>query len=212
MNYIPFVIENTEKGERSFDIYSRLLQDRIIMLVGEINDSMSALIVSELLYLDSQSHNDINLYISSPGGSITSGLSIIDTIYYINSKVNTICFGYAMSMAAVILAAGTKKRYALSHAEVMIHQPQGGMQGQVTDIKIQAERLINTRKNMNELLANYTKMPIEKIEHDTERDLYMTPEMAIDYHIIDEIIEHIKEKAWAIRLYSIINVLLMRCR
>lgn len=188
MNYIPYVLEKSSTGERSFDIYSRLLSDRIILLIGEIDDHISSLIISQLLYLDSVSKDEIQLYISSPGGSITAGLAIFDTMRYIQAKVNTIVVGMAMSMAAFLLAAGTGKRYALPHAEIMIHQPYGGMQGVVSDIDIQAKRLLKTKDQMNRLLAELTHQPVEKIEHDTERDYYMSGEEALRYHIIDEIL------------------------
>ena len=173
MNYIPYVLEQNEQGERGYDIYSRLLKDRIILLVGEIDDSISSLIISQLLFLDSLDNSDIYLYINSPGGSVTAGLAIYDTIHYIKSKVNTICVGMAMSMGAFLLAATSGKRYALPHSEIMIHQPYGGMQGVVTDIDIQAKRLIKTKLQMNKLLAMHTKHSIEEITNDTERDYYM---------------------------------------
>lgn len=188
VNYIPYVLEKGSSGERSFDIYSRLLQDRIILLVGEIDDHMSSILVSQLLYLDSVNHETIDIYISSPGGSITSGLAIFDTMRHIKSKVNTIVIGMAASMAAFLLASGTGKRYALPHAEVMIHQPYGGMQGVVSDIDIQAKRLLKTKALMNQLLAELCHQPIEKIAHDTERDYYMSSQEALEYHIIDEIL------------------------
>ena len=145
MNFIPYILEQNEGGERGYDIYSRLLKDRIILLTGEINDNLASLIISELLYLDSLNKQDISLYINSPGGSITAGLAIYDTIHYISAKVNTICLGMAMSMGAFLLASTTGKRYALPHSEIMIHQPYGGMQGVVSDIDIQAKRLIKTK-------------------------------------------------------------------
>ena len=193
MNYIPYVLEKTANGERSYDIYSRLLTDRIIFLIGEINDTQSSLIISQLLYLDSINNEDIQLYISSPGGSITSGLAIYDTINYIKSKVNTIVVGMAASMAAVILACGTGKRYALPHAEIMIHQPHGGIEGVVSDIDIQAKRLLKTKYQMNKLLSELTNQPFDKITHDTERDYYMTANEALNYNIIDIIIEKISQ-------------------
>lgn len=189
MNYIPYILEQSENGERGYDIYSRLLKDRIILLTGEINDDVAAIIVSELLYLDSISKDEIWLYINSPGGSITSGLAIYDTISFINSKVNTVCIGMAMSMGAFLLASTTGKRYALPHSEIMIHQPYGGMQGVVTDIDIQTKRLLKTKKQMNELLAKHTGHPLNKIEHDTERDYYMSAGEALEYNLIDEILE-----------------------
>ena len=188
MNYIPYVLEQNEQGERGYDIYSRLLKDRIILLVGEIDDNISSLIISQLLFLDSLDNSDIYLYINSPGGSVTAGLAIYDTIHYIKSKVNTICVGMAMSMGAFLLAATSGKRYALPHSEIMIHQPYGGMQGVVTDIDIQAKRLIKTKLQMNKLLAMHTKHSIEEITNDTERDYYMDAQEALNYCIIDEIV------------------------
>ena len=188
MNYIPYVLEKTSNGERSYDIFSRLLQDRIILLTGEINDTLSTLIISELLYLDSINNNDINLYISSPGGSIISGLAIYDTMNMITSKVNTIAIGMAASMAAFILAAGTGIRKALPNAEIMIHQPYGGMEGVATDIDIQARRLLRTKEKLNQMLAILCNKEVSKIEKDTERDYYMNPKEALEYQIIDEII------------------------
>ncbi|MBQ3253158.1 MAG: ATP-dependent Clp protease proteolytic subunit [Acholeplasmatales bacterium] len=188
MNYIPYVLEQNENGERGYDIFSRLLKDRIILLTGEINDNVASLIVSQLLFLDSVSNEDINIYINSPGGSITSGLAIYDTIHFISAKVNTVCLGMAASMAAFLLASTSGKRYALPHSEIMIHQPYGGMQGVVSDIDIQAKRLIKTKKQMNELLAYHTNNPVEKIENDTERDYYMSASEALEYNIIDSIL------------------------
>lgn len=188
MNFIPYILEQTDGAERGYDIYSRLLKDRIILLIGEIDDQLASLIISELLYLDSQNDNDISLYINSPGGSITAGLAIYDTIHYINSKVNTICIGMAMSMGAFLLASTTGKRYCLPNSEIMIHQPYGGMQGVVTDIDIQAKRLIRTKEKLNTLLAYHTKQPIVKIQNDTERDYYMDSTEALNYNLIDEII------------------------
>ncbi len=188
MNYIPYVLEQNENGERGYDIYSRLLKDRIILLVGEINDEMSSIIVSELLFLDSQNNEDINIYINSPGGSITSGMAIYDTIHYISSKVNTICIGMAMSMGAFLLASTSGRRYALPHSEIMIHQPYGGIEGVVSDIDIQAKRLLKTKSQMIELLAKYTKKDIDIIKNDIERDYYMSPDDALAYGLIDEII------------------------
>lgn len=189
MNYVPYILEQTESGERGYDIYSRLLKDRIILLTGEINDDISSVIVSQLLYLDSVNTNDISLYINSPGGSITAGMAIYDTIHYINSRVNTICIGMAMSMGAFLLASTSGKRYALPHSEIMIHQPYGGMQGVVSDIDIQAKRLIKTKKLMNELLAYHTKKELSIIECDTERDYYMSADEALEYNLIDEILK-----------------------
>ena len=188
MTYIPYVLEQNENGERGYDIYSRLLKDRIILLIGEINDEASSIIVSELLYLDSINNEDIQIYINSPGGSITAGMAIYDTIHYISSKVNTICIGMAMSMGAFLLTATSGKRYALPHSEIMIHQPSGGIEGVVSDIDIQAKRLLKTKKQMIELLAKYTKKSIDEIKLDIERDYYMSPFDALEYGLIDEII------------------------
>ncbi|MDE7264333.1 MAG: ATP-dependent Clp protease proteolytic subunit [Anaeroplasmataceae bacterium] len=188
MTFIPYVLEKGSNGERSYDIYSRLLQDRIILLVGEIDDHLSSILISQLLYLDSINHESIDIYISSPGGSITAGLAIFDTFRHIQSKVNTIVVGMAASMAAFLLASGTGKRCALPHAEIMIHQPYGGMQGVVSDIDIQAKRLLKTKALMNELLADLTNQSVERIAHDTERDYYMSAKEALEYHIIDEIL------------------------
>lgn len=188
MNFLPYILEQTEGSERGYDIYSRLLKDRIILLTGEINDAVSSLIISQLLYLDSVNNTDIYLYINSPGGAITSGLAIYDTIHYIKSKVNTICVGMAMSMGAFLLASTTGKRYALPHSEIMIHQPYGGMQGVVSDIDIQARRLIKTKNTLNSLLAKHTNQDISKIENDTERDYYMDVYQALEYNLIDEIL------------------------
>lgn len=190
MNYIPYILEQGESGERGYDIYSRLLKDRIILLTGEINDDISSIIVSQLLYLDSVNNENISLYINSPGGSITAGMAIYDTIHYIKSKVNTICIGMAMSMGAFLLASTTGKRYALPHSEIMIHQPYGGMQGVVSDIDIQAKRLIKTKALMNKLLAQHTNKDIKTIEHDTERDYYMSADEALEYNLIDEILKN----------------------
>lgn len=190
MNFIPYILEQTEGTERGYDIYSRLLKDRIILLTGEINDSLASLIISELLYLDSINNNDISLYINSPGGSITAGLAIYDTIHYIKCKVNTICLGMAMSMGAFLLASTTGKRYALPHSEIMIHQPYGGMQGVVSDIDIQARRLIKTKHTLNTLLAKHTNQDLNKITNDTERDYYMDVHEALEYNLIDEIIKN----------------------
>ncbi len=190
MNLIPSVVERCSNGERSYDIYSRLLQDRIIILNGEIDDNTSNIIVAELLYLDSQNHNDISLYINSNGGSVTSGMAIYDTMNFIKSDVSTICIGMCASMAAFILSSGKKgKRYALPNSEVMIHQPLGGVQGQATEIKIAAERILKLKEKMNKLLSLNTGQDIKKIEEDTERDLFLSAEEARDYGLIDKVIE-----------------------
>lgn len=189
MNLIPTVIEKTSNGERAYDIYSRLLKNRIILLSGEIDDTLSNSIVAQLLYLDGINHNDISIYINSPGGSITSGMAIYDTMNFIKSDVSTICIGMAASMAAFLLSSGTKgKRYCLSNSEVMIHQPLGGAQGQATEIKIAAERIIKLKKKLNTLLAKQTGKSLKKIEKDTERDYYLDSEEAKDYGLIDKIL------------------------
>ena len=189
MNLIPIIVDKEQNGERSYDIYSRLLKDRIIFLSGEINDEMANTIVSELLYLDSLNHNDISLYINSPGGSITSGMAIMDTINFIKSDVSTICIGMAASMGAFLLSCGKKgKRYILPNAEVMIHQPLGGASGQATEIKIAAERILKLKDKLNKLLAKNTNQDIEKIQIDTERDYFMTSEEALEYGIVDKVL------------------------
>lgn len=187
MNIIPTVIEKSSNKEYAYDLYSRLLKDRIIFLTGEINDSMANIIISELLYLDNLSNEDIYLYINSPGGSITSGMSIYDTMHFINSKVYTIGLGICASMAAFLLSSGDE-RYALPNTEVMIHQPLGGAQGQATDIKIAAERIIKLKEKLNKILADNTHQPLEKIYNDTERDNFLSASEALDYGLIDKII------------------------
>lgn len=190
MNLIPTVIEKSSLGERAYDIYSRLLKDRIIILSGEINDSMSNSIVAQLLYLDSINHDDICLYINSPGGSITAGMAIYDTMNFIGSKVSTICIGMAASMASFLLSSGEKgKRYCLENAEVMIHQPLGGAQGQATEIKIAAERILKLKKKLNNILSLNTGKNLKKIEKDTERDYFMDSNEALEYGIIDEVLK-----------------------
>ena len=184
---IPNVIEKNFEGERVYDIYSRLLKDRIIMLSGEINDDMANLIVGELLFLDSQNHDDISIYINSPGGSVTSGMAIYDTMNYIKSDVSTICVGIAASMAAFLLSSGHRgKRYALPNSEVMIHQPLGGAQGQATEIKIAAEQILKTKAKINEILAKNTGTPLDKVESDTERDYFLDAYEALDYGLVDK--------------------------
>ena len=188
MNLIPMVIEKTNLGERSYDIYSRLLKDRIIIINGEINDSLSNSIVAQLLYLDSINHDDISVYINSPGGSITSGMAIYDTMNFIKSDVITICVGMAASMAAFLLSSGKKgKRYALPNSEVMIHQPLGGAQGQATEIKIAAERILKLKKKLNTILAKNCGKNLKQVEKDTERDYFMDSDEALNYGIIDKI-------------------------
>jgi len=189
LSLIPTVIEKTNNGERAYDIYSRLLKDRIIILCGEINDLNSNTIVAQLLYLDSINNNDINLYINSPGGSVTGGLAIYDTMNFIKSDVSTICIGLAASMGAFLISSGTKgKRYALPNSEMMIHQPLGGVQGQATEIKIAAERILKLKDKLNIMLANNTNQELKKVEMDTERDNFMSAEEALEYGLIDNIL------------------------
>ena len=188
MNIIPTVIEKSSNKEYAYDLYSRLLKDRIIFLTGEINDSVASIVISELLYLDNLSNEDIHLYINSPGGSITSGMSIYDTMNFIKSKVITIGIGMTASMAAFLLSSGNI-RYALPNTEVMIHQPLGGAQGQATDIKIAAERIIKLKEKLNLILAKNTNQPLEKIYNDTERDNFLSASEALEYGLIDKIIE-----------------------
>ena len=187
--FIPNVLEKTMNGEKVYDLYSKLLEDRIIILSGEINDNTSNIIVSELLYLDSISNEDISIYINSPGGSITSGMAIYDTMNYIKSDVSTICIGMAASMAAFLLSSGQKgKRYILPNSEVMIHQPIGGVSGQATEINIAANRILKLKNKLNKILSNNTNKNIKEIEKDTERDYYMNSNEALEYGIIDKII------------------------
>ncbi len=190
MATIPYVIEQTNRGERSYDIYSRLLNDRIIMLTEEVNNVTASLIVAQLLYLEGQdSSKDISLYINSPGGSVTDGMAIYDTMQYIKCDVSTICMGMAASMGAFLLAAGTKgKRFALPNSDIMIHQPSGGAQGQATDIMIHADHIIQTKKKLNTILAEKTGQPFEVIARDTERDNFMTAQQALEYGLIDKVI------------------------
>ena len=190
MSLVPYVVEQTSRGERSYDIFSRLLNDRIIMLNDEVNDTTASLVVAQLLYLEGQDPDkDISLYINSPGGVITAGMAIYDTMQYIKCDVSTICMGMAASMGAVLLAAGAKgKRYALPNAEIMIHQPSGGAQGQATDIQIQAERILQKKKSLNTILAERTGQPYEVICKDTERDNFMTAQQAMEYGLIDKVI------------------------
>ena len=190
MSLVPVVVEQTNRGERSYDIFSRLLNDRIIMLSEEVNDTTASLIVAQLLYLESQDPDkDIDFYINSPGGSITAGMAIYDTMQYIKCDVSTICVGMAASMGAFLLAAGAPgKRLALPNSEIMIHQPLSGMQGQATDIKIHADRIIRIKSHLNSILSSVTGKPIEVIEQDTERDNFMTAEEAMKYGLIDRVI------------------------
>src|SRR5574344_1635355 len=186
---IPTVIEKSSNGERVYDIYSRLLKDRIIILNGEINDSASNSIVAQLLFLDSENHDDISLYINSPGGVITSGMAIYDTMNFIKSDVSTICIGMAASMAAFLLSSGKKgKRFILPNSEVMIHQPLGGAQGQATEIKIAAERILKLKDKLNRILSKNTNQDLVKIEQDTERDYFLSAKEALDYGLVDKIL------------------------
>ena len=187
---VPYVVEQTSRGERSYDIFSRLLNDRIIMLSDEGNDVTASLVVAQLLYLEGQDPDkDIHLYINSPGGSVTSGFAIYDTMKYIKCDVSTICMGMAASMGAFLLSAGAKgKRFALPNSEIMIHQPLGGAQGQATDVEIHANHIIRTKKRLNQLLSEATGQPLEVIERDTERDNFMTAQQAADYGLIDKVI------------------------
>ena len=188
---IPYVIEQTGHGERSYDIFSRLLNDRIIMLTGEVDDAMASVVVAQLLYLEGQDpEKDISVYINSPVGSVTSGMAIYDTMQYIRCDVSTICMGMAASMGAFLLSAGTKgKRFALPNSDIMIHQPSGGAQGQATDINIHAQHILDIKKRLNEILAKNTGQPLEVIERDTERDNFMTAQQAMEYGLVDKVIE-----------------------
>lgn len=190
MNLVPTIIEKNETGERAYDIYSRLLKDRIIILNGEITDNSSNIVVAQLLYLDSLNNDDISLYINSPGGSITAGMAIFDTMNFIKSDVSTICVGMAASMAAFLLSSGEKgKRYILPNAEVMIHQPLGGAQGQATEIKIAAERILKLKKKLNKILSDNTGKNIDTIDNDTERDYFMDSDEALNYGIVDKVLK-----------------------
>ena len=192
MSLVPYVIEQTSRGERSYDIYSRLLKDRIIFLGEEVNDVSAGLIVSQLLFLEAEDPGkDIQLYINSPGGSVTAGMAIYDTMNYVKCDVSTTCIGMAASMGAFLLAGGAKgKRFALPHSTIMIHQPSGGAQGQATEIQIVADHIAQTKRTLNELLAANTGQPIEVVERDTDRDNYMTAEEAKAYGLIDGVVEH----------------------
>ena len=189
MSLIPMIVDKEIGGERSYDIFSRLLKNRIILLSGEIDDILANTVVAELLYLDSLSHEDISIYINSPGGNVTSGFAIYDTMNFIKSDVSTICLGMAASMAAFLLSSGKEgKRYALPNSEVMIHQPLGGASGQATEIKIAAEHILKTKKKLNEILAKNTGKSIKQIENDTDRDNYLTANHAKDYGLVDKIL------------------------
>ena len=190
-NLVPMVVEQTNRGERSYEIYSRLLEDRIVFLTGEVNDISADIVIAQLIYLEGKDpEKDISLYINSPGGTITAGMGIYDTMNYIRCDVSTICVGMAASMGAFLLSSGAKgKRYALPNSEIMIHQPLGGAQGQATDIKIQAEHILRIKDRMNRILSSNTSQPLEKIERDVERDYYMTAEEALKYGIVDRIFD-----------------------
>ena len=191
MSLVPMVIEQTNRGERSFDIYSRLLKDRIVFLDGEVNDASASIVVAELLFLEGEDPDkDISLYINSPGGSVTAGMAIYDTMQYIKCDVSTICIGMAASMGAFLLTAGAKgKRYALPNSEIMIHQPLGGMQGQASDMQIHAEHIVATKEKLNRILSERTGQPYEKIVADTDRDNFLSAAAAKEYGLIDEVIE-----------------------
>ncbi|MBQ2795186.1 MAG: ATP-dependent Clp endopeptidase proteolytic subunit ClpP [Oscillospiraceae bacterium] len=192
MSLVPMVVEQTNRGERSYDIFSRLLNDRIIMLCDEVNDTTASLVVAQLLYLEGQDPDkDISLYINSPGGSITAGMAIYDTMNYIKCDVSTICVGMAASMGAFLLSSGAKgKRYALPNSEIMIHQPLGGMQGQASDIKIHADRIIAIKERLNQILSEQTGQPLDVITKDTDRDNFMTAQQAKEYGLVDNVLDH----------------------
>ena len=189
---VPMVVEQTNRGERSYDIFSRLLNDRIVFLSDEVNDTTASLVVAQMLFLEAQDPDkDISFYINSPGGSVSAGMAIYDTMKFIKCDVSTICIGLAASMGAFLLSSGAKgKRFALPHSEIMIHQPLGGTRGQATDIQIQAEQILRVKKTLNEILAENTGKPVEQIEKDTDRDNYMTAQEALDYGLIDKILVH----------------------
>jgi len=194
-SYVPIVIEQTSRGERAYDIFSRLLKDRIVFIGSAISDAVADTVIAQLLFLESENpEKDIYVYVNSPGGHVTSGLAIYDTMQYVKPDVATMCMGQAASMGAVLLAAGTKgKRYALPHARVMIHQVLGGVEGQATDIDIHAREILRIREDLNEILARHTDQPIDKIRVDTERDFFLKPEDALEYGLIDAIISHREE-------------------
>jgi ATP-dependent Clp protease protease subunit len=197
LNLVPMVVEQSSRGERAYDIYSRLLKDRVVFIVGPIEDHMANLVVAQLLFLESENPDkDINLYINSPGGVVSAGLAIYDTMQFIRCDVSTMCVGQAASMGAVLLAAGTKdKRYCLPHSRVMIHQPLGGFQGQATDIDIHAREILKLRKELNEILAEHTGQTVDKIAEDTERDNFMDPRQAMEYGLVDKVFENRKVDA-----------------
>ena len=192
MNLIPIVVEQTSRGERAYDIYSRLLKDRIVFIGSPITDDMANLVIAQMLFLESEDPDkDIHLYLNTPGGSVSAGLAIYDTMQYVRSPISTTCMGQGASMGAVLLAAGAKKkRYALPHSRILLHQPLGGFQGQATDIEIHAREILRIREELNEILVKHTKQPLEKIQDDTERDFFMTGLQAKEYGIIDEVVTH----------------------
>ena len=192
MSYVPMVVEQSSRGERAYDIYSRLLKERVIFLVGPIEDHMANLVVAQILFLESENPDkDIHLYINSPGGSVSAGLSIYDTMCFVKPDVSTMCLGQAASMGALLLAGGAKgKRFCLPHARVMIHQPLGGFQGQATDIDIHAKEILRVRDTLNEILARHTGQPLDRIRSDTDRDNFMSGEEAVDYGLIDGVLSH----------------------
>lgn len=197
MNLVPMVVEKEFNGERSYDIFSRLLKDRIVFISGEIDDNLANRVIAELLYLDSTGNEDINIYINSPGGSVSAGMAIYDTMNFVKSDVSTTCLGIAASMAAFLLSSGKKgKRYILPNADVMIHQPLGGAQGQATDIKIASDRIIDLRKRLNRILSKNTSQSLKKIEKDTERDNYLSAKEALEYGLVDKIITEKSSRIW----------------
>ena len=197
LNLVPMVVEQTARGERAYDIYSRLLKDRVVFIVGGIDDNVANLVVAQLLFLESENPDkDIHLYINSPGGVVTSGLSIYDTMQFIKPDVSTICIGQAASMGSLLLAGGAKgKRYCLPHSRIMIHQPSGGFQGQASDIDIHAKEVLKLRARLNEILARHTGQPVERIEHDSDRDNFMDGATAVEYGLIDTVLEKRVETA-----------------
>lgn len=197
MNLVPMVVEQTARGERAYDIFSRLLKERVVFAVGPVEDGMANLIVAQLLFLESENPDkDIHLYINSPGGAVTAGLSIYDTMQFVKCDVSTICVGQAASMGALLLAGGASgKRFALPHSRIMVHQPSAGFQGQATDIDIHAREILEMKRRLNHILAHHTKQSVEKIEHDTERDNFMSSQAAVDYGLIDTVLERRTELA-----------------
>jgi ATP-dependent Clp protease protease subunit len=195
LNLVPMVVEQTARGERAYDIYSRLLKDRLVFIVGPVEDHMANLIVAQLLFLESENADkDIHLYINSPGGNVTSGLSIYDTMQFVNCDVSTICVGQAASMGALLLAGGTKgKRYALPHSRIMVHQPSAGYQGQATDISIHATEVLELKRRLNQIMSKHTGQPIEKIEQDLERDRFLSADAALEYGLVDTVLVERKE-------------------